>query len=309
MNKYGNNKTMKKTVKINFCNFYNGFNPEENFLTNALKKNYEVEISEKPDFLFCSIFGNENLKGDDSVKIQYIGENVSPDFNFYDYAIGCDYITFEDRYLRFPVGAENINEDFLKSRAKLPKELAERKFCNFVYHNTTFGLNSQIRIQFCKLLSFYKTVDCPGAALNNMQGDIVGRFDADWFNSKLRFISNYKFTIAFENSSSPGYVTEKLINAFSAKSIPIYYGDPVITREFNPKAFINCHDYESFNEAINKVKELDNNDELYMEMLRQNPMQPGCGFNRMDQLASFLSNIVEKGKVKLNKIQYDIVIA
>ena len=42
---------------------------------------------------------------------------------------------------------------------------------------------------------------------------------------KLKIISNHKFNIAFENSSYPGYVTEKITDAFIANTIPIYWGD------------------------------------------------------------------------------------
>lgn len=34
----------------------------------------------------------------------------------------------------------------------------------------------------------------------------------------------YKFTIAFENQSYPGYVTEKIADALMAGTVPIYWG-------------------------------------------------------------------------------------
>ena len=42
----------KRTIKINFKYFWKTFKPEDNFFTNLLKKNYNIEISENPDFLF-----------------------------------------------------------------------------------------------------------------------------------------------------------------------------------------------------------------------------------------------------------------
>jgi hypothetical protein len=53
----------------------------------------------------------------------------------------------------------------------------------------------------------------------------------------------YKFVVAFENSSAPGYNTEKLTHAIEADSMPIYWGDPEIGRSFNPGRFIDAHDY------------------------------------------------------------------
>src|SRR5262249_2370957 len=64
----------------------------------------------------------------------------------------------------------------------------------------------------------------------------------DW-NAKVAFLRNYKFVIAFENSSHPGYNTEKLTHAIEADCVPIYWGDPEIGRSFNVARVINAHDY------------------------------------------------------------------
>ena len=42
---------MKKTIKINFKNFWEGFNPEENYFIEALSENYNVLISDNPDYM------------------------------------------------------------------------------------------------------------------------------------------------------------------------------------------------------------------------------------------------------------------
>ncbi len=56
----------------------------------------------------------------------------------------------------------------------------------------------------------------------------------------------------------PGYTTEKLFDCFKAGTVPIYWGNPEITRDVNPKAFINCNDYENdFDAVIERVKEID----------------------------------------------------
>ena len=80
-----------------------------------------------------------------------------------------------------------------------------------------------------------------------------------------------------------------------ANSIPIYMGNPDVTRDFNSKAFINCNDYKNFDEVIEVIKELDNNDEKYMEMLRQPAMLPTYDFNFEKKAENFLINIIEKG--------------
>lgn len=122
-----------------------------------------------------------------------------------------------------------------------------------------------------------------------------------WYDEgKINFLKNYKFTIAFENTKGNGYTTEKLTDAFMACSIPIYWGNPLVTREFNPKAFINCNDFDSFDSVIEYIKLLDNNDELYLEMLSQPPLlfDPE---KREKELEDFLYGIIERGNKPFEK--------
>jgi len=59
---------------------------------------------------------------------------------------------------------------------------------------------------------------------------------------KINFIKNYKFTIAFENSTSPGYTTEKLWQPMLSGSVPVYWGNPEVDRMFNTRSFVNVHE-------------------------------------------------------------------
>ena len=98
---------------------------------------------------------------------------------------------------------------------------------------------------------------------------------------KLFFIKNYKFTIAFENRVSPGYVTEKIEHPLAVGSIPIYWGSPNIGDYYNPKSFINCRDYASFDEVVERVIEIDNNPTLYREYIKAPPVLPASHFDAL----------------------------
>ena len=52
-------------------------------------------------------------------------------------------------------------------------------------------------------------------------------------------------------------------------SIPVYFGNPRIGEEFNAKSFINVHDFPNFQKVVDFIIEVDNNDELYYEILKQ----------------------------------------
>ena len=63
-------------------------------------------------------------------------------------------------------------------------------------------------------------------------------------------MSNFKFSLALENSAFAGYVTEKIMDSFLARTIPVYWGAPDVALDFNRDAFINLADYPNFDAAI-----------------------------------------------------------
>lgn len=254
-----------KHITVNFSNFWGNFDKQDNFLLDILKKHYKVEISEKPQYLFFSSFSYDYLYYD-GIRIFFTGENSSPDFSLYDYAIGFDYIDFGDRYLRFPFPAieREYGTDYRRMEEKHLKveELLSYKkdFCSFTVSKS--GYADRKREDFFYKLSEYKKVDSGGRYLNNI-GQPEGVKD------KHAFQLSHKFDLAFENSSYPGYATEKIVQAFGAGAIPIYWGDPLIEREYNGKAFINCHNFENFDEVIKEVIRVDQNDDEYRKMLEE----------------------------------------
>lgn len=291
-----------KKIKINFCDFYSEFDKKSSFLYKILQKFYIVEISEQPDYLFYSVFGIEHTKYNNCVKIFYTGENIIPDFNECDYAIGFNDITFEDRYIRYLC---NYNSDL--TRKNISKELINRNFCNFIYSNGSMGEGAKLRQDFFTKLSKYKHIDAPGKICNNMIAkELEPRF-GDWYKSKTEFLKKYKFTIAFENSQTNGYVTEKFFQPIQANSIPIYWGALDISKDFNTKAFINCNDYKNFDEVIEKIEYLDNNDEAYLAMLKEPIEKENSRLKNQDEkLEKFLINIIKKGNKPFDKDSMNI---
>jgi hypothetical protein len=121
-----------------------------------------------------------------------------------------------------------------------------------------------VRNEFFHKLCRYKKVDSGGGALNNMGY----RVPPGWA-AKLEWLRPYKFNIAFENTSLPGWTTEKIADAMQTRALPIYWGDPGVGREFNPRSFLNYHDFPSEEALIEKIIELDRDDAKYLEYLRQ----------------------------------------
>lgn len=249
---------MKKKIKIDFSDFWGGFDKTDNYFYNLLKDEFEIEISSNPDFLFFSVFGNyhQNYR---CKKIFYTGENVAPPLGYCDYSFSFDYLD-DSRNYRLPHYLLYDGYYELERKKVIDEKLANRKFCNFVASNG----NCSERNQFVQLLSQYKKVDCGGRWMNNIGFAVT---------DKRKFQSEYKFSIAFENNAYrpqfPGYTTEKIMEPMTVNSIPIYWGNPEISKEFNTKSFISFYDFKNFNEMFEYIIEMDKDDDKYLEMLNQ----------------------------------------
>ncbi|MDQ0246204.1 hypothetical protein J2S09_003808 [Bacillus fengqiuensis] len=274
---------MKPKIKINFTDFWPGFDKKNNFFTNLLETKYKITISDVPDYLFYSCFGMDFLNYD-CVRIFYTGEDRQPDFNLCDYAIGFSYLSFDNRYIRFPLYFL-YTEDYMLAKNKhliSENEIEEKVlFCNFIYSNGSAHRNREF---FYDLLSKYKTVDSGGGFRNNLSYRV---------GNKLQFQKKYKFSIAFENNTSEGYTTEKIIQAFAAQTIPIYWGNPSISKEFNSNAFINCHDFHSFEDVVKRIEEIDNDKQLFCKILKEPIYLDDVNQDEIGekQLLKFLSSI------------------
>lgn len=251
---------MKTKIKIAFKDFWHGDSIEQiekhNIVYRFLLKHYDVQIDQNAEILIYSCYGIEHLlhRG---LKIFYTGENLTPNFDECDFSLSFSKID-DERNFTLPLFRIYPEYDALVKYGRGERiPFHERKFCNFVYSNK---FADRRRKQFFNKLNKVKKVDSGGRFQNN-----IGR----GIDDKVDFLKDYIFTIAFENSSTPGYTTEKILHAFGAKTIPIYWGDPEVNEYFNTDAFINCHDYENFDEVIEEVIAVSEDEEKfnrYMDM-------------------------------------------
>lgn len=275
-----------KTIKLGYldCAHSGNYNAQEDFFFKLLLQKYHIEITDNPDYLFYSVYGN-NHHTFDGIRIFFTGENVVPNFNYCDYAFGFHHIEFEDRYMRLPLWRQYGKAlNAALSKTPMDVEATKRKFCSMVISN--IKQTDGFREEFFEKLSAYKQVDSGGKYKNNVGGPVP---------DKIEFQKDYKFSFAFENVAARGYCTEKILESFAAGTIPIYYGDETAVQDFNPKAFINCHDYASIDEVIEKIKQLDNDDEAYLQMLNEPAFVGGKLPEKYsdESILKFLSNIFD----------------
>jgi len=281
---------MKNIIKVNFVDFWFDFDKRNNYFYHLLSSQNEVVIDEEdPDLLFFSVdYSNvgerEKYKNHRCKKIFFTGESVSPNFDSDEsirmsnhqahYNIGkCDFaFTFDfsddPRHYRLPLWVLHIdwfdkggygNPEFILPPSKIennefishPKD----KFCAFVFSNPT-----QKRIETYNLFSSYKQVDGYGKPFNNWSyGESI----------KYNNLKNYRFSICFENRKRSGYYTEKPFHAKTSGTIPIYYSDEQVSHDFNEKAFLNLNDFDSLEQLLERVKEVDQDEELYKDYFRE----------------------------------------
>ncbi len=205
------------------------------------------------------------------VTIFIASECMAPDLNIFDYAICFDDTIGEGRVIsHVPRGfyREYISKrenDLAHNMALARKALLNKSgFCNFIYSNPNGHKN---REEIFYAINEYKKVDSLGAFLNNTGYSDGQRNILERVRNTVELKSNYKFTIAFENATHRGYTSEKIYTSLEAHSIPIYWGNPEIDKIVNERAIINCHRYENFEQVMEKVKEIDSDDNKWCEMI------------------------------------------
>lgn len=233
--------------------------PETDRIFTFLQCYFPVELVDAdPDFIIYSSWGAEHLNYK-CPKIFYTGENHRPNFFLCDYALGFDFIDRQN-YLRVPLYSILWYYDF--SSLLFPKhhqiidQNPKSRFCCFIASNS----EAVERNHFFEKLCNYQRVDSGGKVLNNIGGSVP---------DKIEFMRPYKFCIAYENSSYPGYVTEKIMDCFIAGCIPIYWGSDCIEKDFNQKRILNRLDYNSDEDLIAEVKYLNENESAYLDFIAQ----------------------------------------
>lgn len=259
----------------------------DNFFYHVLRKKYELHIvNEDPDLIFYELGDtNPHLRYNNCVKIYYAGEPGIWDKNRYmPYYKDHPRIALSMKDANYVISTYNINNPthfrlplyvlyayqmtidkripnlnyFTKAKNFTKDNISNRKCCVFMHRNK-HGKRSEFKNKLMKYI--------------NVDDVSIGGYSYE----KHFFIKNYKFTFAFENNDGyigdvfmgDNYTTEKIIEPMAAGSVSLYWGNKDIAKELNTKSFMNWYDYNDDDSYIEKIIELNNNDDLYLEMLNQ----------------------------------------
>ena len=284
----------KRKIYVKYMDFWPAFRLERFDVHRILKERYEVIFSDYPDYVVFSEFGGQNYDIENKincVKLFLSIENRDPNFANTDYAIGIHYIDKEDRYFRKPTETHQLSAiQTVYNVTKVKNiDVSKKKFCAWVVSNG----GGRVRNLFFDKLSEYKVVDSGGHFRNNVGGSV---------GNKIEFLSHYKFSICMENSKTQGYISEKLVDCFEAGTIPIYYGDDTVLELLNSKSYIHIKNEDEFEEKIELIKKIDNNDTLYQEIIREKIVIDDTRYAReLQKYKDFIYHIIEQDKEKAKR--------
>jgi len=279
----------KEKFYLMFCDFWPDFNNSYNFfslLLDSVPKDFdliccgedELPSGVIPNAIIYTLFGETHKKYPTTPKIFYTGEN-SPVVSEESVKLNLGFAHADmvsESYLRFPIWITeidwfNCDKERISNPKPIPLERCvnvhfdelprKKKFCAFIVTNPT----NPIRNKAFEWINDYKDVDSAGRLFNTV-GDVLfaGPGGGGGEIRKLEFLKDYKFCIAYENSSSSGYVTEKLLHAKAAGCIPIYWGDTRVERDFNVDGLIDARNIRTKEELIAAVKDIDTSDSEYL---------------------------------------------
>jgi len=172
------------------------------------------------------------------ISIFFSGEDNLPNLSMFDITLSGTKIQ-DDRIIYFPLWFLNIdwfdNQSYITGEMKRfgrpikPIELVsvpkykKYLFCSAVFRNQHF-------LRLYAIAQLKKHGKCDVFGTNN---PVALKVDA---------LEPYIYNLCFENSVSPGYVTEKLIEAKVCGCVPIYYGYPLDEERYNKDSLINLFD-------------------------------------------------------------------
>ena len=290
-------KSSKKPVRVGFSDMWDQFNPAYNFFTLLLENAAAgfgtpvdiigVDVKDGSasglDLLIFGPFGSVWKNYPAVPKVHYTGENTGPIDRMGSEGVflnlGYKQVRGDDSgYVRLPLWMLEIDwfgadAERIRNPKPLPLKTVfsvdpsvldeKKKFCSFVVTNP----RNEMRNNSFHWLNSYKPVDSAGRLFNNV-GDVIyaGLGGGGGELKKHEFLKDYRFCLTYENEMCEGYTTEKILHAKAAGCVPIYWGDPLVDRDFAKGGFINANGVRTREDLIDLVKSVEEDPERWRKM-------------------------------------------
>ncbi len=241
--------------------FY-GCYPKQSFLRRAFHRTVAQWSKAKMVSWLESNQGFRNNYPESDISIWMTFENRRPPHSKFDLTLSFDTDEYNGTNVYFPLiytymdmlnnSSSYVRHKITPSKAAVPrnfqKETREKFACVFMSNPET---------QRMRVIDALRRIG---------QVDVYGRVSGNYVADKIAISTQYKFQICLENDLFPGYVTEKPLEAWLSGSVPIYSGLDSMSI-LNPKALLNLSDFSNLNVLVDKVRELNNDDEAYLRIV------------------------------------------
>lgn len=126
--------------------------------------------------------------------------------------------------------------------------------------------------------------------------DVYGTIDGGEYVNAIDSLENYMYSVVIENYIDDIWFTEKLLNCFATKTIPIYYGARDISNFFEDRSIIICRSINELEKRINDVIDLqDDYIEFYNEEDTQLALQENYELSKQyEKFDEWFYNTYEK---------------
>lgn len=209
------------------------------------------------------------------LNVWYTSENRRPPLDIpFDIYLSHDLDPYDGRNIYLPFWATQLGNSLEEAKTLQEKLLSARDIKPRNGICAVISNPEPIRMAFIKSLAKHHRVD------------IYGAFGIP-LKDKHEVMSRYRINICFENSESPGYVTEKPIQAWQAGCIPVWRGIDQASH-LNPNAIVNVTEL-GFQEAINKIDEIMTSEEVARRMSNSPILRKAYNFDQTREHAIYLS--------------------
>ena len=121
------------------------------------------------------------------------------------------------------------------------------KLLSIVASNKTFAPGHQLRHELITR-KMHPELELWGSGYKWFEDDPDGRVSP---------FKDYRYVIVAENCQYPGYFTDKIIDCFAAGCIPIYWGNPLMGKLFDPKGFYQWNTLEELQVILDNISDED----------------------------------------------------
>lgn len=199
-----------------------------------------------------------------TLNVFFTGEPVEPDLRKNHCALSFSRTETDDLY-RLPLYVTYVGGP--SELFNIPTREHLRPKVTAVARNPAHG---SPRLGYAEFFSRNSWLSCAGSAF---PPDLRPIHIGPSWDSKKEFLSRSMFNMAFENTNMPGYVTEKILQAFLAGTVPLWWGDLEVCHDFNLEAMIRVDDFLTVDDLFDRIRDLQNDREAY-ERIRNAPKFP-----------------------------------